>query len=172
MGSLILNRRRWMEHALEEQYVGSCWAHVVRILRMIPAGLAVKYLGESLLLKRGGNDSFMDKGLVQRYAIAIEGYHRIARDVFGEDGIKARHMRRVIVNEYPPNAFLLAKAICLRDGLRDDVAELDRLASTAYRDRTARNIIYLALYRAVPVAAYMLLRRIYGRITRRPRIFE
>ena len=33
MGSIILRRARWIEHALDGGYVGSCWAHVVRITR-------------------------------------------------------------------------------------------------------------------------------------------
>jgi abequosyltransferase len=172
MGSLIIKRERWVKVGLDERYVGSCWAHVVRILRMIPTGLAIKYLGESLLLKRGGNDSFMDKGLVHRYAIAIEGYHQIARDVFGEDSVEAHHVRRLIVNEYPANALLLAKAICLQSNLAADVTVLDRLARMAYRDAGLRNAFHLALYCTVPVPAYMFARRVYGRITRRPRIFE
>jgi abequosyltransferase len=172
MGSIILRRSRWMEQALDESYVGSCWAHVVRILRMIPRGLTVKYLGESLQFKRGGNDSFMDRGLVHRYAIAIDGYYRIAGDLFGENSVEAGCVRRVIANEYPPNAFLLAKAKCLRDNLRDELPELDRLARVVYRERSLRNIINLALYRAIPVPAYMSARRIYHRILQRPRIAE
>ena len=170
MGSIILRRRRWLEHGLDEGYVGSCWAHVVRILRMIPSGLKLKYLGESLLMKRGGNDSFMNKGLVHRYSIAIDGYHRIAKDVFGEDAPESRHLRRVIVNEFPPNAMLLAKAKCLREDLQGDVAELDRLARVAYRDHNVRSIIYLTLYRTVPVVIYQIARWIYKRTVQRPKI--
>ena len=168
MGSLILRRSRWLEQSLDEQYVGSCWAHVVRILRIIPAGLTLRYLGESLQLKRGGNDSFMDKGLIHRYAIAIDGYHRIALDVFGEESPEARHLRRVIVNEFPPNLLLLAKSACLRNGLEHQVPELDRLARKAYRDCTPRNFLFLAIYRVVPPAIYLFARRIYHSIRGRP----
>jgi abequosyltransferase len=170
MGSLILRRSRWLEQPLDEGYIGSCWAHVVRLLRIIPAGLLVKYLGESLLLKRGDNDSFMDKGLVHRYAISIDGYHRIAQDVFGEQSSEARHLRRVIVNEFPPNLLLLAKSVCLRKGLEDQIPELDRLARTVYRDRIPRNLMFLAIYRAVPTAVYLSARRIYHRMRGRPYI--
>ena len=36
MGSLIVRRERWNSQPLEEKYVGSLWAHVVRLYRMIP----------------------------------------------------------------------------------------------------------------------------------------
>jgi len=169
MGSIILRRRRWMEHGLDEGYIGSCWAHVVRILRMIPSGLKLKYLGESLLMKRGGNDSFMDKGLVHRYSIAIDGYHRIAQDVFGEDALESRHMRRVIVNEFTPKVFFFAKVQCLRNRLPlaiSDVAELDRLAAKAYRDPGLRNFVYSIIYRMLPVWVYERARTMYKRLRR------
>jgi abequosyltransferase len=169
MGSIILRRRRWLEHGLDESYIGSCWAHVVRILRMISSGLTLKYLGESLQLKRGDNDSFMDKGLVHRYSIAVDGYHRIAKDVFGEDSFEARQMRRVIVNEYPPKAFFFAKVQCTRSRLpsvTSDVAELDRLATKAYRDPSLRNFVYLMTYRMLPVWVYERARMVFKRLRR------
>src|SRR3954470_22855951 len=104
--------------------MGSCWAHVVRLFRLIPHGLTVKYLGESLLLKRGDNDSFMDKGIAHRFALAIDGYQRIAANVFGDGSFEARQIRRVIANEFPPNAFFSAKLQSLRAGRDDDVRRL------------------------------------------------
>ena len=161
MGALILRRIRWLDYTLDESYVGSCWAHVVRILRMIPDGLSVKFLGESLQFKRGENDSFMDKGLVHRYALAIDGYHRIAADVFGDQSLEARHMRRAIVNEFSVKAFFFAKVGCIREGRIAEITELDRLAAKAYRDRTLRNRFYHVVYRLVPVSLYEALRAAY-----------
>lgn len=149
MGSLIIRRSRWMQHDLEEAYIGSLWAHVVRILRMVPHGLTVKYLGESLLNKRGDNDSFMDKGLVRRLAIAIDGYDRIGSDIFGEDSFEALHLRRVVANEFPPLGLFFAKADSFRQKRFEDAADVDRLVAKAYRDRTRRNAVRRAVYKLV-----------------------
>lgn len=172
MGSLIIKRSRWQEQNLDEAYVGTCWAHVVRLLKLIPAGLTLRYLGYSLLLKRGDNDSFMDRGLVHRYAIAIDGYHRIAREVFGESSVEAMHLRRVVVNEFPINAMLFAKDISLRQGRKEDLPELDRLVRVAYGDSSLRNTLYRVLYRLLPVSVYVVMRRIYGRLLRRRRAVQ
>lgn len=154
MGAIVIRRDRWRSIPLDEAWVGSCWAHVVRILRMIPGGLRVKYLGEPLLSKRGENDSFMDKGIVRRYAIAIDGYHRIARELFGQDSVEARHVRRVIVNEFPPKFFLHARSECLKNGRVSELAELDRLVREAYRDPGFRNLVYSATCRMLPLRVY------------------
>ena len=168
MGSLIVRRSRWLEHALDEAYVGSCWAHVVRILRMIPDGLSVKFLGESLQLKRGENDSFMDKGLVHRYALAIDGYHRIAADVFGDQSPEARHIRRVIVNEFTLKEMFFARVSCRDHGHLGDIPELDRLVKKTYRDLTLRNLVYRAGYWLIPLQVYVIVRLIYRAIRGRP----
>ena len=147
MGSLIFKRERWNQHELEQNYASSLWAHVVRILRMIPDGLKVKSLGESLLYKRSGNDSFMDRGLVHRYAMAIDGYDRIANDIFGERSLEARHTRRVLVNEFPPQIFFLLREESLKTGSGKEISEIDRLVRKTYRDATVRNLAYLVDYR-------------------------
>jgi abequosyltransferase len=168
MGSLILRRKRWLDYALDENYVGSCWAHVVRILRMIPDGLSVKLLGESLQLKRGDNDSFMDQGLVHRYALAIDGYHRIAADVFGDQSMEARHIRRVIVNEFPLKAMFFTRVDCRDRGRWNDISELDRLVAKTYCDPTIGNFFRRLGYQIIPMKVYEFVRLIYRLVRGRP----
>jgi len=158
MGSVIVRRARWMQIGLDEAFVGTLWSLSVRILQMIPTGLTVKYLGESLLSKRGENDSFMDKGLAHRFSIAIDGYHRIAAELFGHDSIEAQNIRRVIVNEFPPNAFLLAKSQLLAGGQRHALGEIDRLAAKTFSDPGSRNVAYRMICRYVPVKVYEIVR--------------
>ena len=173
MGSITFRRARWMQHRLEESYIGSCWAHVVRFLRMIPDGLSLKFIGESLQAKRGDNDSFMDKGILHRYSIAIDGYHRIAADVFGPRSIEARHMRRVIENEYPLAIMFFMRMQYHDQDRRAEILELDRLVRKTYCDLTVRNIARRIAYHPLIshnrlfYAAYSALRRIYRAMRRR-----
>ena len=89
-GSLIVKKARWTAAGPDERFVGSLWAHVAQVLRMIPLGLRLHFITSSLLYKRTGNDSFMDRGIVDRYAKAIDGYHRIAAAYFPEESPEAR----------------------------------------------------------------------------------
>jgi abequosyltransferase len=167
MGSIVVRRDRWMEGRLEPEFIGSCWAHVVRLLRLVPAGLTVKYLRDSLLLKRGENDSFMDRGIAHRFSIAIDGYLRIADETFGPRTEEARHIRRVLANEYPPSAFFAAKLQSLRAGRTQDVHDLDRMAASIYRDLSARNLGRRALHATLSVTAYEKARGAYRRLRSR-----
>lgn len=161
MGSLIFRRSKWQEGRLEEAYVGSCWAHVVRFMRLVRGGLSLKYLGISLQLKRGDNDSFIDKGVIHRYGITIDGYHRIAADVFGEASIEARHMRRVIAEEFPFSVMFFTRVRCRDQDRTAEILELNRLVAKTYRDLTWRNLLRRAGYSRIFELLYTAARRIY-----------
>jgi abequosyltransferase len=156
LGSVIFRKARWDAIPLDEDFVGSCWAHVARIFTMIPSGLSVRYLPTAYLDKRSDNDSFMDVGLIRRYAISIDGYHRLARTFFGQDSWEARHIRRVVATEFQPRAMLYAKMIS-RDASPEDRLLLARLADAVYEDSSLRNWLYRSVYRWTPVALFKAL---------------
>jgi abequosyltransferase len=151
--SLTFKKSRWDAIGLDEEFVGSLWAHVARFFQMIPGGLRLHYLPESYLFKRTENDSFMDKGLVHRYAIAIDGYHRLADAHFQVDSPEAQHIRRAVRNEFAPWLLLRLKFTSERER-PDDVPAVDRLAAKVYGDRTPRNLVYRLIYEHTPRAAF------------------
>jgi abequosyltransferase len=159
-GSLTFKKSRWDAIGLDEEFVGSLWAHVARFFQMIPNGLRLHYLPTAYLFKRTDNDSFVDKGIVNRHAIAIDGYHRLAEACFPADSMEARHVRRAVRNEFPPWLVLDLKFKSENDR-PDEVPEVDRLAAKAYGDRTPRNRIYRLIYDHTPRAAFMPTRSVY-----------
>jgi abequosyltransferase len=120
-----------------------------------------------LLAKRGDNDSFMDKGLIHRYALAIDGYHRIAADVFHSHSLEARHIRRVIENEFSLPNMCFARLHCRAEGRAADIAELDRLVRKTYGDLTLRNVVRRIGYLRVFGPLYSAARGIYRALRRR-----
>jgi abequosyltransferase len=151
LAAMIFKKERWDALALDEDFVGSCWAHVARIFRMIPAGLRVKYLAQPYILKRSDNDSFMDNGLIRRIAITIDGYHRLARTFFEKDSFEARHIRRVVAAEFPPYVMLYAKWVGA-GASADERRLLGRLVEKVYADPSLRNWLYRGAYEIVPVS--------------------
>ncbi len=156
LGSVVFKKSRWDAIPLDEDFVGSCWAHVARIFRMIPAGLSVKYLPTAYLWKRSDNDSFMDVGLIRRYAISIDGYHRLAGTFFGHDSWEARHIRRVVTAEFRPYVMLYAKWKS-GEASPEERRLLEHLARTVYGDASLRNWVYRGVYRVTPVFLYKVL---------------
>jgi abequosyltransferase len=129
---------------------------------MIPQGVTVKYLHESLLDKRGDNDSFMDKGLVHRYMMAVDGFHRLANTFFGEHTAEAYHIRRVIRNEFPPfRALASLKVKIHEEGNHGDQRLLDELAAKVYKDSSLLNRFPLLLYKTVPAPVLKVAKTFY-----------
>jgi abequosyltransferase len=151
--SLTFKKSRWDEIGLDEEFVGSLWAHVARFFQMIPSGLRLHYLPESYLSKRTENDSFADKGLVHRYSIAIDGYHRLADAHFPLDSPEAQDIRRAVRNEFPPWLLLRLKFASERDR-PEDLPAVNRLAAKVYWNRTPLNLVYRLLYEHTPRVAF------------------
>jgi abequosyltransferase len=134
MGGLIVNRARWLSIPLDEAFVGSCWAHVARLFALVRPGLVVGWVPDVLLDQRGDNDSFADRGIVDRFRIAIDGYHRLAAAFFGDDSPEAYHIRRVLRNEFRFRTFLAATVRSRRNPHIEDARVLDELIRKTYRD--------------------------------------
>jgi abequosyltransferase len=134
MGGIVVKREKWNSIPLNESFIGSCWAHVARMLELTTTGLSVTYIPEALLDRRGGNDSFADKGMVNRYRIAIDGYHRLAATFFASGSREAFHIRRVIRNEFNFMLFLYAEMQCRREPAKENLVLLNQLLHKAYCD--------------------------------------
>ena len=134
MGGIIVKKSKWDSVPLNEAFVGSCWAHAARLLEIMPRGLTVKYVARTYLNRRSSNDSFMDKGLVHRWGIAINGFHRLADTFFGHDSIEAFHVRRAVKNEYPLSVLLHGLNVCREKPEIESKALLNSLIRTLYCD--------------------------------------
>lgn len=160
ISGIIVRRATWERGRMHDGFERSCWAHVVRLLALAlaPDGLHVTHAPEIWLDQRGENDSFVHHGVVNRYRIAIEGYHRIGTHLFGAGSEEAFHIRRTLRREFTLRMFLNAKVLCRESPLREDRALLDDLFDRLHQDRSLRSLWLRALYRATPGWAAALMR--------------
>ena len=147
MGTLIVKRARWLEHELDERFVGSCWAHAARLLRMVEAGLTVTHIREPLLIRRGGNDSFLTAGPVKRLSLGVDGYNAIADTIFGRSSFEAGEIRRVLRAEFSLPLLLRIKMLIADDANKDSHAELRRLVASLGNGGTKASLTTLAVQR-------------------------
>jgi abequosyltransferase len=157
LGSIVFKRERWDEIGLEERFVGSLFAHVGRLFAMIAQGAALDYLPDSYVLTRGGNDSFMDRGIVNRYAKVIDGYHELAATYFGAASAEAAHVRRAVRAEFPL-WLALEKRYALARERPEELAELRRITHRAYSEPGLRHRLYRELYDHTPHGGFVAAR--------------
>ena len=116
LGSLIVNKKKWdMVEIDEKKFIGSLWVHVAKIFGMIPFGLKVKYISKPLLLKRGENDSFLEKGIANRIGVSVYGYKMIGDYFFFNNSLETSNIQRVIKFEWPLSAFVSYKTVSLNE---------------------------------------------------------
>jgi abequosyltransferase len=136
IGGLIVRRAKWESVCINEEFVGTCWAHVARLFEIMPNGLTVKVLAEPYLRRRPDNDSFGSGSITSRFRLTIDGFLKIVDHFFGAQSFEAKQMRRVLRNEYHPLNMWLGKFLCLIDSEREDIALMDRLLAALYGDGT------------------------------------
>lgn len=161
MSGLIIKKCTWDLGTLMPKFDGSCWAHVARLLDISKNGLRVKYIPTILLDQRGDNDSFADRGVVNRYRIGIEGYHNLANHFYGYESLEAFHIRRVIRNEFKLQSFLSAKIQTIRNPMRESRPLLDQLIKMAYGDKSLKNSLVVFLYKTFPYSIFLMARYFY-----------
>lgn len=89
VSSIIVRRNKWDEVGYDEKFSGSNYAHVSRLFSILQAGKStLKYIKEPLVLCRGDNDSFLDKGIVNRLLIDFDGYQLLSENLFAKKTIR------------------------------------------------------------------------------------
>lgn len=166
MGGLIIRRAAWDSRRLNEAFVGSCWAHVVRLFEVAEAGLRLRYLPRVLLRRRADNDSFATHGTVHRFALAIDGYLRIAEHFWGSRSEQAFHVRRVLRNEFRLGPLLYAKRECALHPAQEDRKELNRLVAAIHADATLGCAVTRLAFHLVPAFAFASLLGMRGLLRR------
>jgi abequosyltransferase len=158
MGGLIVKRAAWNRVPLNEEFVGSCWAHAARLFELMTSKLRVKYTGRVFLRRRGENDSFSDRGLVRRYQLQVEGFHKLGDRFFGHDSREARAIRRAILSEFNRWIVLRLKYRAAMMPELENKQLLDRLVRMGYADFSWQGQITKWLYKWLPLR---LCRRYY-----------
>lgn len=153
----IFRKSIWDRADVPAMVYGSCWIVAGRLLKTFETGVKLRYLARTLLYKRGDNDSFADKGLVNRLRITIENFPKIAAQVFGENSAELEQVRRVLRTDIPLRIVLFAKAQSAKNPQGEDRRLLDRLVQAHYGNAGVANLLRYWLYRLAPAAALVAL---------------
>lgn len=159
MSGLVIRRERWLSRPPVDEFMGSCWGHVARLLSLARDGLCVRYVGEVWLDKRGDNDSFMDRGAVHRFRIAVDGYVRLATTFYGADSFEAEQVLRFLRNELTLASLLFARQAAATHPAIEDRRELDRMVGLLYGVPGIWNLATRLAYRHLPLWLYGMLRQ-------------
>lgn len=162
MGGLIVRREAWRSVPAVEQFMGSCWGHVARLLSVARHSLKVCYVDEIWLDKRGDNDSFLDRGLVNRMKLAVDGYLGIATHYFGGDSWEVAQVRRFLRNELGLRTFIKGLHVTRINPAQESREELDRLMTLLYGEEGFRFALARRIYGNFPLSMFPILHIAYS----------
>jgi abequosyltransferase len=150
MSAVIVDTRIWHSLPVREDYFGSCWAHCARLMPVFFRQTKITYVNHYLINKRGGNDSFMEHGFVNRIAIAIDGWGRIIQEFFTQPSHRET-LFNALRKDMPLLLFIYAKLTAKEPG---DIDRLNGMLDFLYKDITLplRTRIYLIIYRLIPTS--------------------
>ena len=152
MGGLVVKRSTWNRVSLNADFIGSCWAHAARFFELMKRGLSLSYTARVALSRRGENNSFSNNGLVRRYQLQVEGFHKLGDTFFGPNSVEAREVRRAIRNEFSRRVVMVLKALCHERPHIEKKQLLDHLVDVAYADaRSAKDLTTKLMYRWLPI---------------------
>jgi abequosyltransferase len=100
ISSIIVRREKWNAIPSDESLAGSHYAHVFRLFRILLDNGSLKYVRKSLVYCRGGNDSFATHGMLQRIALDLGGYERLAAKLFKDPRVQDA-FKAVMRREHP-----------------------------------------------------------------------
>jgi len=154
----IFKRYIWEKaDCIPESFYATCWGLAGRLLSLVPSGLQVRYLGESLLYKRGGNDSFREQGVVKRFQISVDGLGHIAETIFGRYSQEAFHIRRVIRNEWTLRNVLSIKLLTATFPQQEDIETLKIVVGRHYLNAGFWNMLKYVVFIAMPISLLKLI---------------
>ena len=154
----IFKKSVWDSAEIPESFRSTCWIVAGHLLSMIPKGITVSYLRETLLSKREGNDSFSNGSMVNRHRISIECFQHVSNSIFGEASKEAFHIRRVLQKDVPFQSLLLSKLKAAEYPEIEDINTLNRIVKMHYADSNLKNWIHYTLYNKIPL---VLLKAVY-----------
>ncbi|MFA6176129.1 MAG: glycosyltransferase family 2 protein [Phycisphaerae bacterium] len=153
MGAVVVNANVWRALPERKDYFGSCWAHCARLAPLFFRKTKITYLNRFLIKKRGGNDSFMENGLVVRIEIAVDGWGRIISEFFVEASFR-QVLYKALRKDMPILLFIYAKISARK---MCGIKRLNSMARLLYTERSpslATRISYF-IYRLVPASTVL-----------------
>ncbi len=166
ISSIVIRRSRWDETGYDEELGGTNYAHVFRLFSIAKSGGRLKYLSKPLVLCRGDNDSFKDKGQLNRFLIDLNGYQLLASRLFRGDEGAAHAFKAVMRREHA--WFMLASLRSRVGDTRDWKNCEEKLSSYGYTRAQLRMIGMLGTSGPL-LSAAQYLRRMLAGIERRVR---
>jgi abequosyltransferase len=160
ISTVVVRRAAWQAVPEREEFIGSAWIHVTKLLDLFRKGATLTYVGKPLVLNRSGNDSFLaEVGYTRRTLIDLD-YVRICQRVFADQpDLRACFMARLEHWFFSWHAVLGTKHAIARSDGASGLAMMGPALFAAFPESRQRWLKQLA-WRMTPLSLLSLARSV------------
>jgi abequosyltransferase len=155
ISSVVVSRQDWLDAGPCEEYLGSCWIIAAKVMMMSRRHLSVYYYDGELLRKRGGNDSFLSRGICWRIKLALHDFPSISETIFGNKTAEHQAFKRVTKNEFSIFSILGFKAQLPKD--RKEIKRFNEVVRR-YWIRSFKDALLFYIIRILPTPMLLYLK--------------
>lgn len=110
LSSIIFKKSIWDKIEYDNQFTGTAYSHVYKLLKFRSISSKIMYLPDYLVMCRHGNDHFMKDGIVKRFMLDIDGYLLLANKLFIDDTMIYSAFLSVMRKEHKLTKIILIKS--------------------------------------------------------------
>jgi abequosyltransferase len=124
LSSIVVKRELWNAIPMDNQFMGSAYSHVYKILSVLLQGGRLLFYNDWTVYCRIGNDSFSENGYLRRVLLDINGYTALA-SVLLADKPEAKQSLLKVLQRQENNLFTLVRIVnaASSEGIWPDVKE-------------------------------------------------
>jgi len=124
LSSIIVKKDDWSKIIYNEIFTGSLYSHVFVIMNMLLLNEknTLVYINNQQVLNRTDNDTFLDKGYLNRALIDFRGYLLLSKIIFSNKEEYKIHFLNVLKSEYS-----LKKIIYVLENLNNKKAQKEQI---------------------------------------------
>ncbi|MGL4308279.1 MAG: hypothetical protein ACRCRV_05255, partial [Cetobacterium sp.] len=104
LSSIIVKKSKWNSIKYDESYTGTAYSHAYILLKILLNNGTQKYIKQSLVKCRGGNDTFL-KSIKQRFFLDYNGYLKLSEEIKDEN-LKIE-FNKILTREHPLKHLLI-----------------------------------------------------------------
>ncbi len=102
LSSIIVRKSQWNAVTYDTSMTGTAYSHVYILVSLMVNGATLKYLQDTMVYCRFGNDSFALDGAYKRFMIDLVGYSKIATKLLENNEAKSEFLK-IMTREQPLN---------------------------------------------------------------------
>jgi len=125
LSSIVLKKVDWEKIAYDSSYTGTLYSHVFIILSFLKLpSSSLKVVQQPPIYCRMDNDAFLEHGALRRFLVDIDGYTKLANDLYKDNKILKSNFLNILKRQHSIKSLLKVRVITTKAEWTDTAKRL------------------------------------------------